>query len=220
MKKLICTLLALAFVLATLTACGDTPAETSATDPAESTFATEITSTTEPTPVVKAAFEGTIEEILDAIVAKAIELDTDPEFGIASIECTPTVVDAERCETVLGLTEDEYAQYIDSAIESKPNGSWFTHSIVVIKLKEGTDVATVANKIVMNTKPNRFGCLKPRAIVGAFAGDYVVFAASSETSCEAVYAAVEALSAVESTRIDRENDWNSSGGLMGGGMLG
>lgn len=191
MKKLICTVLALCLLACALVSCGSAP-----------------------------AFEGTVEEILDNIVTKAIELDTEPEFGIASIECTPTVVDAENCESVLGLSEEEFNEYVEAAIESKPNGSWYTHSIVVIKLKDGVDVPTVAEKIVMNTKPNRFGCLKPRSIVGARAGQYVIFSASSETSTEAVYNAVKALSAVEPTRIDRENDWSSSGGLMGGGLLG
>lgn len=214
MKKIVCLIVAVAMLTLALAACGEkTPAESSTSSSSQTTSAT-TSATTEATPVVPdPAFTGTVEEILDAVVAKAIELD-DQEYGIGSIECTPTVVDEDRCESVLGLTEEEFAEYIEAAIESKPNGSWYTHSVVVIKLKDGVNVEEIANKIVANTKPNRFGCLKPRAIVGSYMDNFVIFSASSEETCEAVYSAVVALSKVTPTRIDRENDW-SGGGLIG-----
>ncbi|MBQ0125334.1 MAG: hypothetical protein KBS59_03305 [Clostridiales bacterium] len=175
----------------------------------------------EKAPETKApAFEGTVEDVLSAVVTRACELNASREFGMSTIECTPTVVDIDGAERILGLTDEEFTNYIDSAIESKPNGSWYTHSVVVIKLKEGTNVEEVANKIVANTSPSRFGCLKPHAIVGCFAGDFVIFVASDDDSCEDVFTAVKELSAIEPVRIDRENTWTSGGGLMGGGLLG
>lgn len=216
-------LLTLASLTLAFSACGQTADSettgTAAPQPAASgtslpdTTAAPEETTAEPE-APREAFTGTIEETLNALIAKAIELDEDKEFGIGSIECTPVPVDADGCERILGLTEAEFAEFVDTAIESKPNGSWFAHSVVVVKLKDGANAEELADKIVANTAPNRFGCIKAGAIVGARAGNYVVFAASSETTCEAVYKAVEALSAVSPVRIDRENTWKSTGGLI------
>lgn len=193
MKKLISALLVVCMLALALASCGKTP-------------------DVEKVP----AFEGTVEDVLSAVVTRACELNSARDFGMMSqIECTPTVVDVDGCDRILGLTDEEYASYIEAAIESKPNGSWYTHSVVVIKLKEGTNVEEVANKIIANTSPSRFGCLKPSTIVGFFAGDFVIFAASDEDSCEDVFTAVKELSAVEPVRIDRENTWTSGGGLLG-----
>lgn len=215
MKKIIALILVCAFCALAFVSCAD--AEKTKTEAPKTEETSEPTAPeTKPEPA-KAAFEGTMDDILNMVVAKAIELDEDKEFGISSIECTNTPVTNELCDLILGLTEEEFAALVDEAIESKPNGSWFTHSVVVVKLKDGVNVEEAANKIVANTSPSRFGCLKPQSIVGSYAGNFVVFAASSETTTEAVFGAVKALSGIEPTRIDRENTWSSQGGLIGCG---
>lgn len=162
----------------------------------------------------KAAFTGTAQEVLDALIAKAISIDTDKEYGIGSIECTDTPVDADSCTDILGLTTDEFNSMVESAVESKPDGSWWKHSVVVIKVKPGTDTAALADKIVKGTKPDRFGCLKAGMIVGEYAGEYILLVVSDEALCEVVISAFEQLSAVKPVKISRTNDW-SDGGFFG-----
>lgn len=206
MKQFLTFVLALVFICGVFSGCSNTPSPN--TD--ESSTKAETTKPVDD----KDAFTKTAREVLDAVVAKAIELDTDKEYGIKSIACTDTPVDEDTCTDILGLSTEEFNAKVESAMESKPDGSWFTHSVVVIKVKDGADVASLAETIVKNTKPNRFGCLKPEAIVGGYAGQYIFFTASARSSCEAVFSAVQALSAITPVRIDRTNDW-SGGGLLG-----
>ena len=77
----------------------------------------------------------------------------------------------------------------DTQKDSK--NSWFTHSVVVVKLKDGVDVKTVAEKIIGKTDAVRFGCLRPQAIVGAYTGSFVVFTTSDKDKCDAVFEAVK-----------------------------
>lgn len=196
--------------LCAFAACNKTPTDkTDTTDKQTSPADTTIADTT--AAAEKPAFTGTSVEVLDLIVATAIELDTDKEYGIGTIACTDTAVDADSCTDILGLTTEEFNAKVESATESKPDGSWYTHSVVVIKVKDGVDVTALAEQIVKNTKPDRFGCLKPESIVGCYAGQYIIFAASDSTICEAVFSAVKTLSAVEPVRIDRTNDWDGGG---------
>ena len=122
-------------------------------------------------PETKEAFTGTVDEILDLIVKKAGELDSANEYNISTIACSHSVVDIDSCDTILGLEDKEFEDYVEAAVESKPDGSWFTHSVVVVKLRDGVDVKTVAEKIVSKTEAVRFGCLRPEAIVGAYTGN-------------------------------------------------
>lgn len=162
-------------------------------------------------PETKEAFTGTVDEILDLIVKKAGELDSANEYNISTIACSHSVVDIDSCDTILGLEDKEFEDYVEAAVESKPDGSWFTHSVVVVKLKDGVGVKTVAEKIVSKTEAVRFGCLRPEAIVGAYTGNYVVFTTSDKKICESVYEAVKELSGADVTRVDREKNWSDSG---------
>ena len=172
---------------------------------------------------VKAAFgDKDIETVMNELIAKAKELDTD-EFGLNSLEDAEremllynTQLTAEDCEQVLGLSEEEFAQYVDCAVENRlSNASWMTYSAVLVKLKDGADVESIANQIISGTSPRRFGCLTPSCIQGGFSGQYVFFMANGDISCQAFVDAVKALSEADVTVITRDNTW-SGGGLMGG----
>ena len=162
------------------------------------------------TPTVKKAFEGEIGDVLDKIVEKAKEIDTS-EYGIGSIACHHREITADIAIDILGIDDKEFAKLIDSAIESQPDGSWHTHSVIVIKFKDGVDVKAAAETIRTKSKADRCGCLTPDAWVGALTGDYMVFTISNSSICEAVYKAVSELSACEVTRLDRESDWKRGG---------
>ena len=170
--------------------------------------------TPSPTPSNKTAFEGQISEILNQLISQTIEKKNLADEELKNITCYDKLVDADSCQDILGLVPSEFASAIVSAVESKPEGSWFAHSIVLIECKEGIDVAALADQISKGTNPARFGCIKVESIVVGYAGQHIILCASCQNTCDAVYATFSELSAVPSLRIDRTNDWD------GGGMLG
>lgn len=226
MKRILTAVIALMLICLALVSCGGNNQKPDDTTPQDTTTAkdtkdtskdtkkddksTTTDKTPDTTPEKKEAFSGTIDEVLDLIVNKATELDKS-EYGIGGIKCYHSPVDTDVCDVILGLDDKEFAEYVEAAVESKPEGSWFTHSVVVVKLKDGVDVKAVAEKIVSKTEAVRFGCLRPQAIVGAYTGNYVVFTTSDSSICEVVFEAVKALSGADVTRVDRTKDWSDSG---------
>lgn len=170
--------------------------------------------TPSPTPSNQTAFEGQINEILHQLINQTLEKKNLADEELKNITCYDKPVDADSCQDILGLLPDEFASAIVSAVESKPEGSWFAHSIVLIECKKGADVAALANQISKGTNPARFGCIMAEAVVVGYAGQHIVLCASCQNTCDAIYATFSELSAVPSIRLDRTNDWD------GGGMLG
>lgn len=191
-----------------------TTSETETTTSETETTTSETEASTTPKPSEASAFEGTADEILDQLISKTIEKKVIADEELSGIKCYHKKVDADSCQDILGLTPDEFASDLEDAVESKPEGSWFAHSIVVIKCKIGVDAAALAEKISKGTNPARFGCLKAEAVVVGQAGQYILLCASFQTTSDAVYATFSELSAATTTRIDRANDWN--GGGLGG----
>ena len=232
MKKIISLLLILTMMCAIFAACSnagnnettatkETTAKTNETTSAkETTQATDTTaSTAKPEPKPEPSeniFSGKtdIDTVLDKVIARAAEIEKDDEYGIGTIESYHLAVDEDSCETILGLSVEEFQKYVESAMESKPEASWYTHSVVVVKFKDGADVKAVSEKIMEKTEAVRFGCLRPEAIVGARTGNYLVFTTSSKEMCDDVYKAVAELAGEGTVRIDREKNWSDSG-LMG-----
>lgn len=223
MKRIIAFVLAVLTVAVVIAGCttnknkdttNNTTTEAKSTTTGKQTTTQTTTTTTEKkdpvTPTVKKAFEGEIGDVLDKIVEKAKEIDTS-EYGIGSIACHHREITADIAIDILGIDDKEFAKLIDSAIESQPDGSWHTHSVIVIKFKDGVDVKAAAETIRTKSKADRCGRLTPDAWVGALTGDYMVFTISNSSICEAVYKAVSELSAGEVTRLDRENDWKRGG---------
>lgn len=149
-------------------------------------------------------------ELLSKIVSKASEYDKDDEYGLATIEVEEHKITKEETEAVLGLSKKDFSKYVDTALESKVVNSWVNHSIVVVKIKDGEDIKEVAEKIVKNTSPSRFGCLKASKIEGAYYGNYVIYAASDETIVDNVIKAFKEITNNKQTIITRENNWNTN----------
>ena len=147
MKRIIAFVLAVLTVAVVIAGCttnknnnttNNTTTEAKSTTTGKQT--TTQTTTTEKkdpvTPTVKKAFEGEIGDVLDKIVEKAKEIDTS-EYGIGSIACHHREITADIAIDILGIDDKEFAKLIDAAIESQPDGSWHTHSVIVIKFKDG-----------------------------------------------------------------------------------
>lgn len=153
---------------------------------------------------------GSITEILDKIVEKAKGYDTDKEYGIATMPNDHVEIDLESIEDDLGITKEEYEKDIQEYIESKPSESYLTHSIILIKVKDGVDTSELAKKITKGVSPYRFSSVKPDKIQGAYSGNYILVVSSSESTVEAVYKAFEDIMGSKVTKIDRTNDWEDS----------
>ena len=149
-------------------------------------------------------------ELLSKIVKFASEYDKDNEYGLASIRVEEHKITKDETEDVLGLTEDEFNKYVDEALESKVLDSWMNHSIVVVKIKDGQNIKEISEKIVKNTSPSRFGCLKASKIEGAYYGNYVIYAASDEAIVDNVIKAFKEITNNKETIITRENNWNTN----------
>lgn len=165
------------------------------------------TEPSEPQPPTDSAFTGTPTEILEAILARAGELDSDQEYGLNSISWTPTVLTSADAPRVLGISEAEFAANVVAAVEEVPGGSWYPDSIFLLQIKEGVDVAAFAHQVTYATKGDRFGSLVADAIVGNYTGQYVIVAVCSASGAEAVRDAVHELSSLPTVAIERENDW-------------
>lgn len=152
----------------------------------------------------------TAEELLDKVISKAIEIDPDTEYGMKTLAGQKNVINLENLEDILGLTEEEFNENIDGAMESKPDDTWSPHSVVFVKVKDGVDTESIAKKIVEKTSPYRFGCLKPDVIVGAYYENYIVIIDSDEAEKEVVLTSLKDVLGAEIKTIDRENDWNFS----------
>ncbi len=148
----------------------------------------------------------TAEQLLDKVIEKAIEIDPDTEYGMSKLVGQKNEINLDNLEDILGLTEEEFNNSIDSAMESKPDDTWSPHSIVFIKVKENVDVAETAEKIVKNTSPYRFGCLKPDVIMGAFYDRYIVLIDSDEAAKDVVLKSFEDIIGNETTKVTRDND--------------
>ncbi|MDW7656619.1 MAG: hypothetical protein SCM11_05515 [Bacillota bacterium] len=205
MKKLVSFLLAAVLAGTMLAACANNGSEQNQQP------------TPTPAPSDQAAFEGQIKEILDQLISQTIDKKTLANEELKDITCYDKPVDADSCQDILGLTPAEFASDVVSATESKPEGSWFAHSIVLIECQDGVDVAALADKIAKGTNPGRFGCIKAEAIVVGYAGQYILLCASFQNTCDALYTTFSDLSALPPVRIDRENDW-SGGGMLGKGF--
>ncbi|NLM76632.1 MAG: hypothetical protein GX173_00905 [Ruminococcaceae bacterium] len=171
----------------------------------------DLTPTTEPSSL--SAFEGPVNDILDRIINDTIAKNILVDEELKGITCYEKSVDPDSCQDILGLTPAEFTSDIEAALEAKPDGSWFAHSIVLIRCKDGSDVAALAECISQGTNPARFGCIKAEAIVTGYTGQYILLCASFQNTCDAIYTTFTELSALPVKRIDRENTWNGDGML-------
>ena len=151
-----------------------------------------------------------INDLANKVMNKAKVDDTDKEYGLSKIDLTTNEINKDNLNDILGITEDEYQKNIEEAIEIKPNDTWSPESYVFIKVKDKVNVSKLAERIVKNTVPTRFGCLRPDVIVGAYYSNIIVLIDSSKDTSEVVLNSFEKIMQNKITEITRENDWTFS----------
>lgn len=154
-------------------------------------------------------------ELLD----KVVNITKEKNNNIKDMEFNHHKITNDNLKDVLGITEKEFNSSVEEAIEDRPTGDWFTESYVIIKVKDSTNVKKLANKIVANTEPNRFGCLKPDVITAVYYENYIMLIASDEQGSKDLISSFKEIMSTDSLQITRENNWNN-GGLDGTEIVG
>ena len=157
MKKLLSVALALCLVLTLFAACGNTTPATT-------------TPTTEATTAPAARFDGTMEQLLNEIIAiqpvefsgEALTLDLadESEEGLWSFQ------------SHTGL--ESAADLSDAAFFEPMMGS-IAYSMVAVRVKEGVEAQTVAQAMKEGINPRKWVCVEANDILCAGASDVVLF---------------------------------------------
>ena len=168
MKKLITAILALA-LMASLAACGSKkPAETTVapTTEAETTEATESVEGTESLEETEALELTETEKLIEAIYANHAPIDLPIMSMVLDLN------DADYLAASAGLSSAENVTEVvlsESMIGAQP------YSMVVAKVAEGADAATVAQEMFDNIQMNKWICVTADSKVAAYTEDTVMF---------------------------------------------
>ena len=171
MKKLFALVLCLVMVL-TMVACGNETEETTTTEP-----------TTEPTTeaTVAAGDEMSLMEILDGIYEGYT--DELPMLGSMEIE------DAETFEWIT------FASYVEGyeAAYSEPMIGSIAHSVVLVRVPEGTDVEAVRAEIEENHDPRKWVCVEAEKTAVIAHNNTIMLVMSTEALADVIIANFDAL---------------------------
>lgn len=173
MKKFIALFLCLVMVLS-MVACG-APAENDEKDSNEST--------TEPTSEAKTypGDEMSLTEILDGIYEGYNE-------ELPSLMTTPI----EDAETFEWMTYATYADGYEAAVSEPMIGS-IAHSVVLVRVPEGTDVESVRAEIEQNHDPRKWVCVEAEKTAVIAHNNTILLVMSTEALADVVIANFDAL---------------------------
>ena len=101
-------------------------------------------------------------------------------------------ITAEASFTYLGLAEEDYTKTVEVGVANESMMMPSNHSFCLLKVKEGTDIATLKQSIYDNCNPRKWICMSAQYVLVAGNGDYVMLAMSSKENCENLLKAFEA----------------------------
>jgi hypothetical protein len=154
--------LALASTLSLLTACA-APNNTTASD----------------------TLNGTTAELMPKLLEKAqSHLAAGQELPKGFTEAVTT----DNCELYLGLTAEQFTQYIDNATISNAAISTIPHQVVLLKCLSAADAEQVARLISAGYNSERLICVFPDQSFVQQSGSYVMMVSSSTENSEALQA--------------------------------
>lgn len=149
-----------------------------------------------------------VEEMLSKVIDKAIEDDPDKEYGMKTLSDQKNKVTNDNLEDILGLSDKEFEDDILGAMECKPDDTWSPHSVVIVRVKDGVDTSKIAEKILKNTNPTRFGCLKPETVKVSYYANFILLVDSDNDTADIVVNSFKSVVNNDVTTLTRENDWN------------
>ncbi|MDR2654880.1 MAG: DUF4358 domain-containing protein [Oscillospiraceae bacterium] len=94
-------------------------------------------------------------------------------------------VAAENCQGMLGLSSDEFAQYVEDAYASTAALMTFAHEAALVKCKNIADAAKVKELMINGFNSGRWVCVMPDKTYVIESGSYVFLVASKTVVADA-----------------------------------
>jgi hypothetical protein len=140
-------------------------------------------------PAAKDTLTGTPEEIL-------AQLKEDPkvELGMTFDEAVKPDGGITNPQNALGLTDEQFAQYVEAAFEAKAAIMTHAQSTSVIKCKSAADAADVKKLIAAGFDSNKWICVFPEQSVVVESGSYLLLAVGEAEATNALVEAFKTLS--------------------------
>jgi len=154
-----------------------------------------------------------------------------PEEVLAQLKEAPDVelgmtfdneVTADKAEYVLGLTEAQFAEYVESAYEAAAAISTFAQSNVIVKCKDASAATEVKKLIAKGFNYNKWICVFPEQSVVVESGSYILLAVGTAETTNALVEAFKSLSGgnTGSPDVFFTHDGEAGGDIeLGGGDL-
>jgi len=163
------------------------------------------------TPGGKDTLTGTPEEIM-------AQLKATVNLGMTLDDA----VTADKAQYVLGLTEAQFADYVESAWEAAAAIATFAQSNVVVKCGDAAAATQVKKLIAEGFDSHKWICVFPEQSVVVESGSYVLLAVGTVETTNALVEAFKSLSGgnTGSPDVFFTFDGESGGGIeFGGGEL-
>ena len=156
---------------------------------------------------------GTPEEVL-----AQLKEASDVELGMTF----DNEVTADKAEYVLGLTEAQFAEYVESAYEAAAAISTFAQSNVIVKCKDASAATEVKKLIAKGFNSNKWICVFPEQSVVVESGSYILLAVGTAETTNALVEVFKSLSGgnTGSPDVFFTHDGEAGGDIeLGGGDL-
>ena len=166
-----------------------------------------------PVPDAKDTLTGTPEEIL-ALLKETVDIGMtfDDEITPESMVSTPQIA--------LGLTDEQFAQFVESAYEAKAMITTMAQRTAVVKCKDAAAAVQVKELVAEGFDSNQWICVFPDQSVVVESGSYVMLAVGTVETTNALAEAFKTLSGGNTGSPDVFFTFDGEGGGgFGGGEL-
>jgi hypothetical protein len=123
-------------------------------------------------------------EVLETVLADA------PEQPASVLSAALT---ADQAEQMLGLTADEFGQYVAEASAAQPMIGSFAFEVAVVKANDPAAAATVKDLVAQGFDSGKWICVFPEQSAVVVSGSYVLLAAAPAATVDAAVAAFSEL---------------------------
>ena len=106
----------------------------------------------------------------------------------------------------LGLTEEQFETMIEDSVKFDPPMIPANHSLCIVKVKEGEDVAAVKQAIFDNADYRKWICAAAEKVLVADSGNYVMLVMSTPEVCSNLYSALQTKFGAENVGAALERD--------------
>lgn len=107
-----------------------------------------------------------IDEVIDSIY-------DNTEKSFEQNETFDEVIDENNCEHWTGFSFEQFNERFESGVKRQYKVTAIGQGIVVLKVKNGTEVKDVFDELSKNATLNKFGCLPAQAGKILASGDYI-----------------------------------------------